>query len=97
MNIHRTNKVPSVNPYKVQQNHSQKHEEQQPTKPKDRVDISKVAKQMQVESPVTAARMEKVEALRKQVEAGEYQVDHKTVAKNLLSYWLDLGSITKRD
>jgi len=86
-----------MNPYKIQQNHQQKHEEQQSAKPTDRVDISKAAKQMQIESPVTAERMEKVEALRKQVEAGEYQVNHMAVAKNLLSYWLDLGSIKKRD
>ncbi|GGE36167.1 hypothetical protein GCM10011391_13710 [Pullulanibacillus camelliae] len=97
MKIDHTNRVQAMNPYKMQQERYQKQTEQQPAKAKDRVDISKAAKQMQVESPVTAARTEKVEALRKQVEAGEYQVNHKAVAEKFLSYWQSLGSINKHD
>ena len=97
MKINYTNRMQPVNPYKVQLDKTQMQNDIKTTKAKDRVDISSAAKQMQGENPISAARADKVEALRKQVESGEYKVNPQATAEKFLAYWQGIGSVKKTD
>ncbi len=75
----------SVNPYKKQLDKVQGNEKAATRT--DKVEISTAAKEMQVTSKVTTERIEKVEALKQQVEAGTYKVNADSVAKSVLQYY----------
>ncbi|MFZ3590388.1 flagellar biosynthesis anti-sigma factor FlgM [Bacillus sp. DJP31] len=75
----------NVNPYKKHLNKVQGGEKAAART--DKVEISSAAKEMQVTSKVATERLEKVEALKKQIEAGTYQVHADSVAKSVLQYF----------
>jgi negative regulator of flagellin synthesis FlgM len=75
----------NVNPYKKNLNKLQSTEKS--ASRADKVEISSAAKEMQVTSKVTAERLDKVQALKQEVEAGTYQVDAKAVAKSVIQYF----------
>ncbi|MEC2071270.1 flagellar biosynthesis anti-sigma factor FlgM [Alkalihalophilus marmarensis] len=84
-----------INPYQsVQQNPYRKQvdasEKVQGAKKKvDKLEISTEALEMQKGNPIEKAREEKVEALKKQIEAGEYKVNPEAVAKKMYEFWND--------
>ncbi|GGH76696.1 negative regulator of flagellin synthesis FlgM [Pullulanibacillus pueri] len=96
MKINHTNRLQQLNNYRAQIDRNQKIAEQNNAKAKDRVDISPEAKKMQG-NPITAARNEKVEALKKQVESGDYKVNPQAVAEKFLAYWQGVGSVKHDD
>ena len=53
----------------------------------DKVEISKVAKELQTTSSVEANRLAKIEKIKTQVENGTYQVDIKQTAKSILDFY----------
>ncbi|OLS39019.1 flagellar biosynthesis anti-sigma factor FlgM [Alkalihalophilus pseudofirmus] len=84
-----------INPYQsVQQNPYRKQvdtsEKLQGAKKKvDKLEISTEALERQKGNPIEKAREEKVEALKKQIEAGEYKVNPEAVAKKMYEFWND--------
>jgi negative regulator of flagellin synthesis FlgM len=54
---------------------------------KDQIQISSEALDLQVSKKEEAKRAERVEALKKQIESGEYKVDAKKVAERFYDYW----------
>jgi negative regulator of flagellin synthesis FlgM len=74
-----------INPYKKQMN-KMAAVESKATKA-DKVEISSEAKQLQETSPVTVARQEKVEALAKQVQSGNYKIDANAVARSVYDFY----------
>ncbi|MFT4414412.1 flagellar biosynthesis anti-sigma factor FlgM [Fredinandcohnia humi] len=73
-----------INPYKNQMNKVAATERS--TKA-DKVEISSAAKELLEASPITVARQEKVEALKKQVQSGTYKVDSEAVAKSVYDFY----------
>jgi negative regulator of flagellin synthesis FlgM len=73
-----------INPYKKQLNKLAETEKITKT---DKVEISSAAKQLQETSPVTVARQEKVEALKQQVQSGNYKVNPEAVAKGVYDFY----------
>ncbi|WYP25829.1 flagellar biosynthesis anti-sigma factor FlgM [Alkalihalobacillus sp. FSL W8-0930] len=53
----------------------------------DQIQISSEALDLQVSKQEEAKRAERVEALKKQIESGEYKVDAKKVAERFHDYW----------
>ena len=54
---------------------------------KDTLEISTKAQQMQSTKTYAQQRTEKVEELKQQVNSGEYKVDAKKVAEDMLNYY----------
>lgn len=77
--------IHSVNPYTKQQNNL-KAANQKATYA-DKVEISTAAKEMQVSSNYTAERAEKIEKLKQQIQSGEYKVNARKVAEDMLKYY----------
>ncbi|NEY72264.1 flagellar biosynthesis anti-sigma factor FlgM [Bacillus mesophilus] len=84
MKINNINSL-NVNPYKKNLNKVQGAEKSATRA--DKVEISSAAKEMQVTSKVAAERLDKIQALKQQVEAGSYQVDAESVAKSVIQYF----------
>jgi negative regulator of flagellin synthesis FlgM len=84
MKINNINSL-NVNPYKKNLNKVQGAEKAAARA--DKVEISSAAKEMQVTSKVAAERLDKVQALKQQVEAGSYQVDAESVANSVIQYF----------
>lgn len=78
--------VNSVNPYNKQQN-SIKAAENKKTISSDKIEISSAAKEMSASSTYSAERAQKVQQLKEQIQSGEYQVDARKVAEDLLKYY----------
>ncbi|MCP8617595.1 flagellar biosynthesis anti-sigma factor FlgM [Salirhabdus salicampi] len=53
----------------------------------DKIEISSEAKKLLQNNPVQAARQEKVDAIKKAVQSGEYKVDPKATAEKMASFW----------
>ncbi|MDQ0214958.1 negative regulator of flagellin synthesis FlgM [Oikeobacillus pervagus] len=53
---------------------------------KDRVEISSTAKELQ-SSNLQSERQEKINALKQQIEAGQYKPDPKAIAKGILGFY----------
>ena len=53
----------------------------------DKLEISSAAKVMKVATEFTDARAERVQKLKAQIQSGEYQVDAKKVAEDMLKYY----------
>lgn len=83
MKINQTN-LSAINPYKKQMNKMTSLEKKSQ---RDVVEISNEAKQLQEKSPITQEREAKVEALKQQVQSGNYIVDAKKVATSILNYY----------
>lgn len=85
LKIHGSNQ-PKVNPYQKQlQKYAQNRTEKQAKA--DQLQISDQAKKMQELSGVHPAREKRVEAIKAQVESGNYKVEPEKVAEKLLSFW----------
>ncbi|MBE4907057.1 flagellar biosynthesis anti-sigma factor FlgM [Bacillus luteolus] len=74
-----------INPYKKQMNKMAAVESK--ASKADKVEISSEAKQLQETSPVTVARQERVDALTKQVQSGNYKIDANAIAKSVYDFY----------
>ena len=85
LKIHGSNQ-PNLNPYQKQlQKYTETRTEQHVKV--DQLHISDQAKKMQQLSGVPEARQQRVEAIKADVESGNYKVDSEQVAEQILSYW----------
>jgi len=75
-----------INPYK-KVNKVEQSNKAEGTKGADKVEISAAAKELQQVSQVSAARTEKIDALKKQVQSGTYEVNPQEVAKSILNFY----------
>lgn len=73
-----------VNPYQKQ---ATKVEQAQKANYKDKIEISSEALNLQKLGNVETARQEKVEALKKEVQSGEYAINPGKIAEKMYSYW----------
>lgn len=73
------------NPYRKQI--EQQEIKRETVKKRDQLEISSEAKEMLSQEKVTKAREEKVEALKQQVQSGNYKVDPKAVANKFYEFW----------
>ena len=82
-----------INPYQsVQQNPYRKQiEKTEQTASvqakRDKLEISSEALTMQQGTRIEKERLEKVEALKSKIEAGEYHVDSKAIANKFYEFW----------
>ena len=53
----------------------------------DKLEISKKAKEMQVSSTYEAERADKVNSLKEDIDSGNYKVDARKVAQDMLNYY----------
>lgn len=53
----------------------------------DKLEISSAAKEMKVATEYTDARAERVQKLKAQIQSGEYKVDAKKVAEDMLKFY----------
>lgn len=74
----------NINPYKKQ---AEKYEQIQSSNRKDKIEISSEAKQLQKLGTFEAERKEKVEAIKKQVESGNYEINPRKIAEKMYSFW----------
>lgn len=73
-----------VNPYNKQ---AGKMEQTQKSTSKDKIEISSEAMKLQKLGNLEAARQEKVDAIKKEVQSGQYEVNAKKVAEKMYSFW----------
>ena len=90
MKINHTQGLNPVNPYKNQISHRPESAPQEKGGKRDVVDISKEAFQLQGD-PTSTDRTQKVDALKAQIDAGQYQVNHKAVAEKMIAFWQKAG------
>ncbi|WP_088104283.1 flagellar biosynthesis anti-sigma factor FlgM [Halalkalibacter urbisdiaboli] len=82
-----------VNPYQsIQQNPYRKQVEKSDkaaavSGKRDKLEISSQALEMQQGTRIEKERIDKVEQLKKQIEAGEYKVNPQAVAAKFYGYW----------
>ncbi|MGP4073863.1 flagellar biosynthesis anti-sigma factor FlgM [Piscibacillus sp. B03] len=74
----------NLNPYQKQM---QKQQQLQSSQPKDKLEISNEAKQLQEGNGIVQARKEKVENLKQQVQSNEYDVNPKKTAEKMIDFW----------
>lgn len=74
----------AVNPYQTAQR-AQKAVEK--TSFQDKLEISSQAKEMQISSSYSTERAEKVQKLKADIQSGEYKVDARKVAEDMLNYY----------
>lgn len=77
----------NVNPYNKQ---VEKLEQTQKAKSKDKIEISSEAIKLQKIGNIELERQEKVDALKREVQSGQYELNAKKVAEKMYSYWDDL-------
>lgn len=53
----------------------------------DKLEISTAAKEMNVTSQIEAERAAKVQKLKEEIQSGEYKVDARKVAEDMLKYY----------
>ncbi|QBK25338.1 flagellar biosynthesis anti-sigma factor FlgM [Ureibacillus thermophilus] len=53
----------------------------------DKIEISNVAKELHVVSDYSTERTEKVQRLKKEIQLGQYQVDARKVAEDMLNFY----------
>ena len=85
MKINKVN-LPAINPYKANELKAEKAE-QKVNFQADKLEISAAAKKLSEVSSYAVERDERVQELKRQVEAGTYKVDPEQLAKNLASYF----------
>ncbi|MGG0720062.1 flagellar biosynthesis anti-sigma factor FlgM [Robertmurraya massiliosenegalensis] len=74
----------NVNPYNKQ---AEKIEPTQKAKGKDKVEISTEAMKLQKLGNIELERQEKVDAIKKEVQSGNYEVNAKVIAEKMYSFW----------
>ncbi|MGM7721415.1 flagellar biosynthesis anti-sigma factor FlgM [uncultured Metabacillus sp.] len=60
---------------------------QKPQAKEDKVEISQEALDLQQANEMTKARQEKVQAIKQQLESGNYTIDPKAIAEGLLKFY----------
>ncbi|MCW8787443.1 MULTISPECIES: flagellar biosynthesis anti-sigma factor FlgM [Bacillus] len=76
----------SVNPY--QKNYEKPAVQKEAAKPKDKVEISSHAKELQNASDaVTKTRQEKIAQLKADIESGTYKIDSNSIAENIVNFY----------
>ncbi|MCM3389101.1 flagellar biosynthesis anti-sigma factor FlgM [Ureibacillus chungkukjangi] len=80
--------VNSVNPYNKQQR-SLKAAESKSVAATDKIEISSAAKEMSASSTSTYSteRAQKIQQLKEEIHSGNYQVDSRKVAEDMLNYY----------
>ena len=87
MNIDKTTGSSFIQSYQKQMQVS-KVEKAKPLQQEDQLQISNQAKQMfEGKNDVDLERLEKIKALKTQVQAGEYQVSNEKVADKIFQFW----------
>lgn len=76
----------NVNPYQQ----VGKMEQVQKTNKKDKIEISTEAMNLQKIGNIELERQEKIDALKKDVQSGQYEVNAKQVANKMYSFWNDM-------
>lgn len=77
--------VQGVNPYTKANNKQQTEKAGQSFA--DKLEISSAAKELNVTTEYTAQRAEKVQALKADIQSGNYKVDANKVAADMLKYY----------
>ncbi|WP_062199956.1 flagellar biosynthesis anti-sigma factor FlgM [Massilibacterium senegalense] len=84
------NHIPSIHVQSYQQKEQVgKRYEANVTMKKDQVEISKEAKALQKEEEIPKARLDKMQAIKEQIEQGTYKIDAQAVARKLYEYYND--------
>ncbi|PYF07610.1 flagellar biosynthesis anti-sigma factor FlgM [Ureibacillus chungkukjangi] len=78
--------VNSVNPYNKQQKNL-KAAESKSVAATDKIEISSAAKEMSASSTYSTERAQKIQQLKEQIHSGNYQVDSRKVAEDMLNYY----------
>jgi negative regulator of flagellin synthesis FlgM len=86
MNIDKVNSSSFIQSYQKQMQVS-KTEKTRPIQPEDELQISNQAKEMYGKNVKEVERQEKINALKAQVQSGEYQVNNQEVADKIFGYW----------
>jgi negative regulator of flagellin synthesis FlgM len=86
MNIDKVNSSSFIQSYQKQMQVS-KTEKTRPIQQEDELQISNQAKEMYGKNVKEVERQEKINALKAQVQSGEYQVNNKEVADKIFGYW----------
>ncbi|MDE5414040.1 flagellar biosynthesis anti-sigma factor FlgM [Alkalihalobacterium chitinilyticum] len=82
-----------INPYQsIQSNPYRKQVEKQASTSetkmkKDEIQISKAALELQQSTKIDAARQEKVNELKEQIQSGNYKIDAQAIANKFYDYW----------
>ncbi|HET7522317.1 MAG TPA: flagellar biosynthesis anti-sigma factor FlgM [Bacillales bacterium] len=75
----------NMNPYTNRPDQTQL---QKGSRPKDEIEISREAKQLQQQSGIFADRKEKIEALKQKIDAGQYEIDAYHTARKFYEFWM---------
>ncbi|MGG4411258.1 flagellar biosynthesis anti-sigma factor FlgM [Niallia taxi] len=75
-----------INPYKKQVNKIDQVKSEA-VKGTDKIEISSAAKELQQVTQVSQARTEKIEALKKEIQNGTYQVSAEDVASSIVNFY----------
>lgn len=78
--------VNSINPYNKQPKNI-KAAENKATSSTDKIEISATAKEMSAPSIYSSERAQKIQNIKEQIQSGEYKVDARKVAEDLLKYY----------
>ena len=76
----------SINPYNKQQK-SLKAAESKTAVNADKIEISTAAKEMSASSTYNSERAQKVQQIKEQIQSGNYQVEAKKMAEDMLNYY----------
>ncbi|MEB1806674.1 MAG: flagellar biosynthesis anti-sigma factor FlgM [Bacillaceae bacterium] len=82
-----------INPYQAIQNTTYRKQVEKQTATnetkmkKDEIQISKAAMELQQSTKIDAARQEKVNELKEQIQSGNYKVDAQAVANKFYDFW----------
>ncbi|TSI07332.1 flagellar biosynthesis anti-sigma factor FlgM [Lysinibacillus sp. BW-2-10] len=77
--------INSVNPYNKQQRTAKAENGKHAFA--DKIEISTTAKEMSASSTYSSERAQKVQQLKEKIQSGEYQVDARKVAEDMLKYY----------
>jgi negative regulator of flagellin synthesis FlgM len=86
MNIDKVNGSSFIQSYQKQMQVS-KTEKTRPIQKEDELQISNQAKEMYGKNIAEVERQEKINALKAQVQSGDYSVDNEKVAEKIFGYW----------
>ena len=78
-------KMNAINTYSVQQRTTKSVERSQSFA--DKIEISSAAKEMQGTSSYSTERADRVQKLKADIQSGEYQVNARKVAEDMLKYY----------
>ena len=84
MKIHGSNQA-NFNPYQKQIQKQAEYKKEM--NPKDQLEISNQAKQLQEHARPNAERAKYVQKIKNAVESDEYQVNHEKTAQKMIDFW----------